>query len=162
MYSQLLKKILLIIKHDENAKKEFIGFYRVGHVDNKSAFTLIDEFERNYDQRSSVSWYTRISFIYLMLNNALRNQDIEIILQMGFFVRDLHQQIEQLHSNSDDRNPLSVYRGQGMFNAEFEKMNNSECSLLFLNIFLSTSSNRDVSFAYADSVRDDPELHLHR
>ncbi|CAF4434233.1 unnamed protein product, partial [Adineta steineri] len=47
-----------------------------------------------------------------MLNKALRTQDIEIIIKMGFFIRDLHQQIELLHSATKNQGSLTVYRGQ--------------------------------------------------
>ncbi|CAF4091600.1 unnamed protein product, partial [Rotaria sp. Silwood2] len=103
MYSQLLKEILLEMEYDEKAKTEFIEFCQIQHVDNESSLHVIDEFERKYDRPSPIWWYTRDCFIYSMLNKALRTQDTEIIIKMGFFLRDLHRQIEQLHSNSKNR-----------------------------------------------------------
>jgi hypothetical protein len=51
---------------------------------------MIDDFEQNYDKPSPVWWYTLECFTYKMLNRALREQDVGIIIKMGFFVRDLH------------------------------------------------------------------------
>ncbi|CAF1344164.1 unnamed protein product [Rotaria sordida] len=159
MYSRLLKEILLKMKYDENQKTKFIELCLTQQVENESAHRVIDEFERDYDGSSPIWWYTRDCFIYSMLNKALRTQDIEIIIKMSFFIRDLHQQIEQLHLRSDNRNrSIEVYRGQAMSNAEFDKMKNNKNGLLSFNSFLSTSFDSQIAFARADSTRDDPEL----
>jgi hypothetical protein len=70
-----------------------------------------------------------------MLNKALRTQGIEIIIKMRFFIRDLHQQIEQLHTKSNNQAPLSVYRGQCMMNIESEKLTKCQGGLLLFNNF---------------------------
>jgi hypothetical protein len=78
---------------------------------------------------------------------------------MGFFLRDLHQQIKHLHLNSlTEEKPTTVYRGQGMFKDDFEKMISSKGGLLSFNNFLSTSDDSAVSFAFAESAKDDPNL----
>jgi len=160
MYSQLLKEILLKIEHDDTAKKDLVEFSRIQYIDNNVQLHAINEFERDYDSHSPIWWYTKELFIYSMLNRALRTQDIEIIIKMGFFLRDLHRQIEQLHlqSNDDDDRTFTVYRGQGISSIEFEKISKSEGGLLSFNNFLSTSLNRQVSLAFANSSRDNPHL----
>src|SRR5256885_1943164 len=45
-----------------------------------------------------------------MLNRALQTQDIEVIVKMGSFIQDLHQQLEQLQINNENLNIL--YRCQ--------------------------------------------------
>jgi hypothetical protein len=55
--------------------------------------------------------YFRDTFIYRMLNHALRFTDVEALIPMAFFIKDLHQQLDQLHSNSQIL-PTVVYRGQ--------------------------------------------------
>ncbi|CAF4378660.1 unnamed protein product [Rotaria sp. Silwood2] len=47
---------------------------------------------------------------------------------MGFFLRDLHYQIEQLYSKMKNHDRLNVFRGQGVPLAEFDKMKNNEFS----------------------------------
>lgn len=158
MYSQLLKAILLKMEYDEKAKEEFIEFCLEQYIENERTIQVIGEFERDYDRPSPIWWYTRDCFIYSMFNKALRTQDIEIILKMGFFLRDLHQQIQHLHSNIDKRSQLTVYRGQGMFNVEFEKLIKNEGGLLSFNSFLSTTIDRDIAYVRGDSSRDDPEM----
>ncbi|CAF4288099.1 unnamed protein product [Rotaria sp. Silwood2] len=100
----------------KQAKEQFVNFCRIKYADNRFALYFIDEFEQNYDKHSPVWWYTRESLIYPMLNQALREHDTETLFKMGFFIKDLHQQLEQIHSlaatNSDT---LVVYRGQSPF-----------------------------------------------
>jgi tetratricopeptide (TPR) repeat protein len=158
MYSQLLKEILLELEDDDKTKKEFVDFCREQYADNNDELKVIDEFDRDYNKSSSIWWYTRECFIYLMLNKALRTQDVEIIIRMGFFVRDLHQQIEQLYSQSSNLNSFIVYRGQGILNNEFEKMKKSKGCLLSFNIFLSTSTKKTVSMNFAHKAQNNSDL----
>jgi hypothetical protein len=158
MYSQLLKEIIVDIEHDENAKKRFIDFYRQHYVDNDSMLKTLDEFEQTYERWTPIWWYTKESFIYSTLNKALRTHDIETIIKMGFFIQNLHQQIQQLHLETHPSAKMVLYRGQGLSNADFIKIMNSKGGLLSFSNFLSTSENREVSLMFAESVRNNPDL----
>jgi len=158
MYSQLLKEILLDLPHDEISQKELVKFCRQVYSENDHELQIIDEFEEKYEQSSPIWWYTRECFTYSMLNKALRTQDVGIIIKMGFFVRDLHKQIEQVHSQSKHIHPFIVYRGQGMLNDEFEKMKKSKGCLLSFNNFLSTSRTKQISMKFARQAQKNPDL----
>jgi tetratricopeptide (TPR) repeat protein len=158
MYSQLLKETILNIEFDKEAKAKFVNFCRVNYADNKTRLQKIDMFEREYEPHAAIWWYTKEPFIYSTLNKALRTQDITIIIMMAFFLKDLHREIEKLHQKSKETSEIIVYRGQGMLNADFEKMKNSEGALLSFNNFLSTSANRAVANLFASSSPDDPNL----
>jgi hypothetical protein len=93
MYLQLLKEILLEFPYNPISKKELGDFCRLHYADSPGELKVTDEFERDYARPSPIWWYTTECFTYSMLNKVLRTQDIEIILKMGFFIRDLHQQI---------------------------------------------------------------------
>jgi hypothetical protein len=53
-----------------------------------------------------------------MLNRALRLMEVDLIIKMGFFVRDLHQHIAALHAEQycghHQSGSFIVYRGQGL------------------------------------------------
>ena len=142
-----------------SSAEEFITFCRTQYAGNKAELKVIDEFEQFYprpsssedfdDDPSPIWWYTRDCFIYSMLNKALRNQEIDIIIKMGFFISDMYQQIRQLHCASVKRESFIVYRGQGMLNTEFEKIKNNKGGLLSFNSFLSTSMDRNVALYFA-------------
>jgi tetratricopeptide (TPR) repeat protein len=144
--------------YDNDAKKELVEFCRTQYVGNDTQLKVIDEFEQQYDHPSPIWWYTRECFIYRMLNKALRTHDTGMVLRMSFFLRDLHSQIEQLYMASNNRNHMIVFRGQGITHSEFDKIKRSKGSLLSFNNFLSTSMDRQVSFLYADSARQNRNL----
>jgi hypothetical protein len=80
-----------------------------------------------------------------MLNRALRTLEADTIINMGFFIRDLHRQIVdayQVQRNSYRGESFIVYRGQGLSNSDFEKLMNSKGGLMSFNNFLSTSKNQ--------------------
>ena len=103
-------------------------------------------------------WYTRECFLYWMLNAALRTDDAETILKMGCFLRDLHCQIERLYLQTKPINPLTLFRGQGMLRAQFDKVHKNKGGLLSFNNFLSTSTDHQVGYLYADSARQNLDL----
>ncbi|CAF0946802.1 unnamed protein product [Adineta ricciae] len=158
MYSQLLKDIVLRLPFNAQAKQDLAQFCREQYSNNKYELKIIDEFERDYERPSPIWWYTRECFTYTMLNKALRTQDIEIIIKMVFFIRDLHRQLEQLHSELDKSKSIVVYRGQGMLNDDFGKLKSNQGGLIAFNNFLSTSETRDVSLGFARCALKNPDL----
>ncbi len=55
-------------------------------------------------------------------------------------------------------NTFTVYRGQGLSRTDFEKLLKTKDGLISFNNFLSTSQERDVSYAFAESNQVDPDL----
>jgi len=88
-----------------------------------------------------------------MLNRALRLMEVDLIIKMGFFVRDLHNDIVALHTEQygghHHSNSFTLYRGQGLSSTDFEQLLKTQGGLLAFNNFLSTSQNRDVSLESA-------------
>ncbi|CAF1047121.1 unnamed protein product [Adineta steineri] len=149
MYTQLFKEILLNIKYNSEAIKDFITYCR---QNNSGSPINIDRFEKEYDAQTAIWWYTRPSFIYSMLNDGLRSMEADTIINMGFFIHDLHQQIQQLHQqqvNSHHGKPFTVYRGQGLSKANFEKLQRTKGCLVSFNNFLSTSTKQDIALRIA-------------
>lgn len=52
MYSQLLKKVLLSMKYDQQAKRRFIDHLQTLYADNRPGFIAINEFEQTYNDYS--------------------------------------------------------------------------------------------------------------
>ncbi|CAF4053101.1 unnamed protein product [Adineta steineri] len=95
-----------------------------------------------------------------MLNQALRMLDGDIIINMGFFLRDIHQQIQQLYEqqvSTYGRKSFIVYRGQGLMKSDFEKLQRTEGGLMSFNNFLSTSKDEEVSIGYARIASTEPD-----
>jgi tetratricopeptide (TPR) repeat protein len=149
MYTQLLKESIIEIEYDDKATKELTDFCRDLYRENEKQLRIIVEFEQDYYLHAPIWWYTREGFTYQMLNRALRTQEVDIIIKMGFFLHDLHQQIKELHSKMEHQDLFTVYRGQGMSNVDVEKIKNSKGGLLAFNNFLSTSTDQHVSLKFA-------------
>jgi hypothetical protein len=88
--------------------------------------------------------------------------DVDIIVRMGFFIKDLHRHIDQLrleqYADQSSHEVFLLYRGQGLSKDDFEQMTKTKGGLISFNNFLSTSKDRDVSLAFAESNQDNPDL----
>ncbi|CAF3564336.1 unnamed protein product [Adineta steineri] len=158
MYTQLFKDILLDMEHSKQAIKQFTTYCR--HL-NSGSEKNIDEFEKKYDAQSAIWWYTYPSFLYSMLNYALRSMEGDTIINMGFFIHDLHLQIQQLHQqqfNTDHGKPFTVYRGQALSEASFEKLQKTKGGLISFNNFLSTSTKQDIPLGLASSASENANM----
>jgi tetratricopeptide (TPR) repeat protein len=154
MYTQILKEILLTIEFEKKHRIEFLDYCREQFVGNSRELNNIKELEIKYENETPIWWYTCESFLYPMLNRVLRLMDVDLIIKIGFFIGDLHRQIEELHkkqfgSPSSSKN-FTVYRGQGMVKTDFEKMMQTKGGLLSFNCFLSTSRDYNVSLRFAN------------
>ena len=112
MYTQILKEILLSIKFGKQHFDEFIQYCREALADNEGALNNVKKLERQYGEQTPIWWYTYPCFLYPMLNRALRMMDADLIVRMGFFIGDLHRQIEQLHQQQFTNSQLQseLYR----------------------------------------------------
>jgi tetratricopeptide (TPR) repeat protein len=162
MYTQIMKEILLTIKFEQQHIQEFITYFRDVFVDNASQLQHVDKLERKYRDQTPIWWYTYECFLNPMLNRALRLMDADLIIKLGFFIGDLHRQIEQLHkeqfADPSSNQSFSVYRGQGMDKEQFEKMTTNKGGLLSFNCFLSTSKDRNVSLGFAQSATTNADI----
>jgi tetratricopeptide (TPR) repeat protein len=152
MCTQIFKEILLEIEQDEKSIKNLANYCRKFYDNNIAELTIIDEFERDYRPQMSIWWYTRECFTYQMLNRALRTMEVDTLIHMGFFIRDVYDQIEELHQqqlSSCHGKSFIVYRGQGLSTIDFEKLLKTKGGLISFNNFLFTSKNREVSLHFA-------------
>jgi tetratricopeptide (TPR) repeat protein len=158
MYSQLLKETLINIEYDQNSKNEFFDYcFQQLNILNLNQINIIKEFQNNYEKHSPIWWYTRECFIYQMINKALRTENIDLLIKMGFFIRDLHQQIQNLYS-TQEHSSMIVYRGQGMTNNQFEKLFRCKGGLISFHNFLSTSLEKQISLHFARRAMEKPGL----
>jgi len=86
----LLIDVLLRMKSVESDKKELISRFKKIYQDEEDKST-IDEFEIDYSSENALWWYSRDSFLYGMLNKALRTQDIDTLFLFRFFIRDIYE-----------------------------------------------------------------------
>jgi tetratricopeptide (TPR) repeat protein len=161
MYTKIMKEILLSIEFNQEHFKKFVDYCREAFDGNDKELKYVNELERKYPDKTPIWWYTCECFLYPMLNRALRTTDVDIIIQMGFFIGDLHRHIETLHQKQFGGHQigktLTVYRGQALSTADFKTLKDTKGGLLSFNNFLSTSKDRTVSLPFAQSALTDPD-----
>ncbi|CAF1503082.1 unnamed protein product [Adineta ricciae] len=158
MYTQILKEILSTIKFDDTHIQSYLEYCRGVFAQNKFELNNIKDLERIYHEKTPIWWYSCESFLYPMLNRAIRMMNGDIMIRMGFFINDLHRQIEQLHKVQDFTEIFTVYRGQGLSGPDFEQLKKTNGGLMSFNNFLSTSKVRKVSLSFAEQAARNPDL----
>ncbi|CAF1089302.1 unnamed protein product [Adineta ricciae] len=163
MYTQLFKEILLTIEFEDKHIEEFVKHHPGLITLNGTHSTDVKQLVRDYRAKKPIWWYTRDNSLHSMLNDALRIMDGDVLVRMGFFVTDLHRNIEQLHKEQFVNTTWSslvftVYRGQGLSHTDFEELRNTKGGLMSFNSFFSTSTKRDISSLYAESNANNPKL----
>lgn len=157
MHIQLLKDIFS--KFQDNNTSEFAAYCKKIYVgESAQILNMINEFERDYEADKAIWWYTRETFLYKLLNKALRTEHVETLYHMRTFIRHLNQQLTHLCPMGDPNQSgsiLTLYRGQRMSIAEFEKLKNNEGGLLSVTNFFSTSRVRELAFFYAGQSDDE-------
>lgn len=97
----------------------------------------ISEFEKNYTASNALSWYTRNSFLYRIINKALRTQNMIYIFKCRLFIIDLFQQLKKSY-------------------IELLKLQNSINGLVSINTFFSTSTSSNVVFPFTGDGKRRP------
>ena len=157
MYTTLFKEVVLEIDFDNMITVPDLADYarnQAVYADNKKELTMIEKFAMDYKgniDNNPIRWYTTDCFVYKMLNKALYKLDVATLLKMGFFMRDLHQNIQQLYQEQIDEKsapfPTEVYRGQTMIQEDF-RFKIQPGKLFSYNNFLSTSEEKNVALDF--------------
>lgn len=153
MWYQVAMNVLQLMANHLDSKQELIDEARKQYHTDETETKKIDIFAVEYQSTQACWWYTLNSFIYRLLNRALRTQDIDIIFKFRFFINDLHNQIQDLYRQyltTHTGGRLTVYRGQFMSMDEIKFLERNIHQIVSMNTFLSTSQKRDVAEMFFD------------
>ncbi|CAF2660116.1 unnamed protein product [Rotaria sp. Silwood2] len=155
IWFQLFKDVILRMPKDAQAKEQMVQFCRHYYHDNSSQLSLIDEFQRDYVPSDAIKWYTRDSFVYKLVNKALRTEDIEQLYTFRFFISDLSTQLVIGHQKlKTQKEYIFLYRGLRMQLDELYVLRGHEGSLIATNGYLSTTRSKKVAMDFAmDSTK---------
>ena len=154
LHSELSIDVLLRMKSHREDQKEFIEFCRKEYKHDPSELEIIDEFEKTYRSDRALWWYTRESFLYRLLNKALRQQNLDMLFRFAFFIRHIEEQLFKHEYSS----PIRLYRGQLMSNEELQFLQKSIGQFLSMNSFLSTSFDEEQARVFLDDCNIPPDL----
>jgi tetratricopeptide (TPR) repeat protein len=144
LYFQLLIDGLLRVPSDQTSRDKFLDLCRKEYQGNHQQLSIINTFEESYVPERALNWYSRHTFLYKMLNKALRFHNINILFLCRFFMQDLYKQLEELQ-RKQDQILVRVHRGQCMSKKELNVLKESKGQFISMNSFLSTSLVREVS-----------------
>lgn len=149
LHSLLTMDVLLRMeKMTSNPYQELIDSCRHAYKDNPIELCHIDNFAGTYTPDLALWWYTRNTFLYKVLNKALRVDNTHVLYLFRSFIRDLYVQVQQWQCTSS----IDVYRGQLMTLAELEHLYSLVGSYISMKSFFSTSLNRDLAIFYLGSA----------
>ena len=141
LHSQLLIDCLIKMKSTDKDKSELITLCKQRYTQNPAELKIVEEFEREYSSKRVVWWYTRDSFVYKILNKALRKETIHLLFLFRFVIHDLEEHLKANKCSSAVR----VYRAQFMSNDEIQMFKNSLGECIAINSFFSTSTDRQTA-----------------
>ncbi|CAF3554604.1 unnamed protein product [Rotaria socialis] len=148
---QLFKNVISSLPRNEQSKKQMIQICKQYYRRNTKEMTLIEEFEKNYQSRDAIRWYSKQSFVYKLINKALRTEDTDLLYTFRFFINDLSENLKYEHEKilMSDEIVLNVYRGVKLDKKEFDKLKENQGKVISANGYLSTSRNRSLAVRFA-------------
>ncbi|CAF3599622.1 unnamed protein product [Rotaria socialis] len=155
LWFQLFVEVLLRMIDDEKAKQELIDRSLLEYQNDTVEQRKIHEFASNYISSDAIKWYTRDSFVYRMVNKALRQQDLGTLYAFRRLIIDIHQQLQNLHKQATSTQLIQhFYRGQLLSHQELDQFQQNIGNFVSMNSFLSTSIDRQMAAAFVGEQDD--------
>jgi Tfp pilus assembly protein PilF len=151
LWFQLFNHVIVRLPRNQQAKQQMIEVCRQYYRGHTKHLRLIDEFERDYRPEEAIRWYTKQSFVYKLVNKALRSEDIDQLHTFRCLIGDLSESLAREHEKilSSDEEILTFYRGAKLDREEFDQLKENQGKLISTNGYLSTSRLRSLALAFA-------------
>ena len=160
LWLKLLTSVLQKVHHTDDTMKEMLDECQNYYKDNGEQLNKIDEFRQKYKKEDAIYWYTKPTFVSMLINKALKTEDFHALYICRAYIADLS---EQLHKEYEEykqlliefEQPLSqwtVYHGRKMSKEEIDIFCTMKGQLISLNGFLSTSRKKQVAQMYSKEV----------
>ncbi|CAF4496760.1 unnamed protein product [Rotaria sp. Silwood2] len=158
IFYQLLPEVMLRTRtrNVKDAKDDFVVLARFCYKDEKKQLDTIHEFEETYESAQAINWYTKNSFVYRIVNKAIRVANFNTLWKCRFFIADLHEQLQAIQFNEGRNELITVYRGQMISKDELNYINNHIGSYIMFKTFISTTASREVAERFAGNGEDRP------
>ncbi|CAF3876492.1 unnamed protein product [Adineta steineri] len=151
LFFQLFKAAFKKLPTNSESKKLMISKYRDYYVGNRRVLNEILDFELNYKSNKAIQWYTNNSFIYRLINKALRTENIGCLCYFHFYISDLSKQLEKEFIKFKKQYCESTIKFYRSFKTTSEQIKNFQYnigSLILTNEYLSTTRNREIVYDF--------------
>jgi tetratricopeptide (TPR) repeat protein len=147
------------LPHSNEAKEELLDVCRQYYQDNFTILDDINNFANNYDEKSCIWWYTAETFVYKLINKALRTEDIEQLYTFRYYIADLSKQLAQKCRETIKKEGTNfyLYRGTVFSKKEVEILQTNKGRLIATNGYWSTSRSRQTALEFANKFKDDAD-----
>ncbi len=149
-----LKDALFQLPRDEKGKDEMVNVCHRFYTNNPAQLALIEEFKNIYQPEDAPRWFSRSSFLYKLVNRALRTQDVEQLYVFRYFIRDLSFWLSrEFNKILAHRKIFFLYRGATLSQDDYQSLDRGK--LLAPNGFFSTSRDINVAKLFIGSSLSD-------
>ena len=145
-------------------KMKMLDYCRRHYITNITQLKLIGEFEKTYESKDALRWYSKDCFLFSSLNKCLRKQSGNVYdCDMVYFAVDLSMQIQlewkkQRENKNATENSFHVYRGLNLPEIEITRIQQYTGKLITTKGFLSTTKSFAVAQMFAANVILDIEV----
>ena len=115
------------------------------YQNNPKELRIVEKFDKTYSASQSMRWYTRHSFLYRLLNKALRMQHLDMILLLRFFIFDIAEVLHRKKQPSATSSSVRLFRAQDLSKKELEILMKSLGEFISIGTFLWASPQHDQS-----------------
>jgi hypothetical protein len=163
-FINMLCKLPYHLLETDSARQKLISALREFYQDKVVEQKVLDEFQETYTPENAIRWYTREIFFYRLLNEALRQHNIEAITLFGFYLKDLYNQLKPLHqsflSAHSNEQTIKLYRGQLIPLEDIKKIQAANYYSITVSSLFSTSFDRSFTLFKLCPLKDrnDQEL----
>ncbi|UJR32021.1 hypothetical protein I4U23_019490 [Adineta vaga] len=146
IFSYLLIDDLRRTNSASTDKIDLLSICQRYYAGNEDELKILEEFDQDYTPSRALWWYTRQSFLYRILNKALRDQNLDLLLLFRFYLHDIERQLEKMKYS----NTIHVYSGQLILTQKLERFKKTVGGFILTNAFLSANSKHQVESYLAD------------
>ena len=137
-FQRFIHRLIYSDYSGSNERSELIRLCQEYYQSNLHVLKQIDDFQKTYAPDRALSWYTPSSFLYRLLNKAVRNEpDFELILLLRFSVVDLVRALKKKSTDSST-SPSTLYQAQLLSTKDLDLWKKSVRELICIQTFLST------------------------
>ncbi|CAF1496342.1 unnamed protein product [Adineta ricciae] len=148
LFFQLFKAAFTILPKTSESKRLLMKKCRQYYAGNTKVLEEIRNFEINYKPHEALEWFTKKSFIYRLVNKALRTENINSLCLLHFYIADLSKQLENEFSKFRKQNSDSLikcYRTFQFSSYDIQYFQYNIGNLILTNGYLSATRNRQLA-----------------
>ena len=148
MYTQIFKNLFRHISFNDQDIRTFIEYCREVFETNDDYLNQCKQFEQNYHNHTPIWWYKNCRFLSSLLKTAIEKINSNLLIKLGFFIRDLCREIKELHTTQLLRRrqlqTFTVYVHERLTEQEFYHLVSMDKGLCSFNNFLLASRNKTI------------------